>query len=230
MHASKRVDRVMSAAFSIDIEECAGTMLRLFAEYPIHHLPVVSGRRVVGMLSSADVMKLEALRPKTGMPSNEYLSQVGVAALMSRSVITIRPHELLIDAAHLMASHGIHALPVVDSQEELLGIVTTTDIMTATLHVAQRRMAPSTPAEVRPCEIGLSGPEFDQAIAAAKTAVAAGQDPQGIATALLYLQKRVILLERFLQTADQYLRDGRLESLPADLRKAIADVKAGAMT
>jgi signal-transduction protein with cAMP-binding, CBS, and nucleotidyltransferase domain len=231
MDASERVDRVMSAAFSIDIEECAGTMLRLFAEYPIHHLPVVSGRRVVGMLSSADVMKLEALRPKTGMPSNEYLSQVGVAALMSRSVITIRPHELLIDAAHLMASHGIHALPVVDSQEELLGIVTTTDIMTATLQqVAQRPTVPSTPAEVRPCEIVLGGPEFDQAIAAAKTAVAAGQDPQGVATALLYLQKRVILLERFLQIADHYLRDSRLESLPVELRKAIADVKPGTMT
>ena len=116
-------------------------MLRLFAEYPIHHLPVVSGRRVVGMLSSADVMKLEVLRPKTGAPSNEYLSEVGVAALMSKSVITIRPHELLIDAAHLMASHGIHALPVVDSQEQLLGIVTTTDIITATLQpVAHSRM------------------------------------------------------------------------------------------
>jgi acetoin utilization protein AcuB len=231
MHASERVDRVMSAAFSIDVEESAGAMLRLFAEYPIHHLPVVSGRRVVGMLSSADVMKLEALRPRTGMPSNEYLSQVGVAALMSRSVITIRPHELLIDAAYLMASHGIHALPVVDSQEELLGIVTTTDIMIATLRpVAERRMVAATPAEIRSCEIELTDPQFDQAIAAAKTAVAAGQDPQGIATVLLYLQERVVLLERFVQIADQYLRDGRLESLSAELRKAITGIPTGAMT
>lgn len=194
----------MSAAFSIDVEESAGAMLRLFAECPIHHLPVVRGRRVVGMLSSADVMKLEPHRPKTGTPSNEYLSQVAVAALMSRSVITIRPHESLIDAAQLMASHGIHALPVVDLQEELLGIVTTTDIISALLQpVAQRQMVPSTPAEVRPCEMELTGPEFGQAIAAAKTAVAAGQDPQGIATALLYLQKRVVLLERSVQIAER---------------------------
>jgi CBS domain-containing protein len=221
MNPTQRVDRVMSAAFSIDVEESAGAMLRLFAEYPIHHLPVVSGRRVVGMLSSADVMKLEALRPKTGAPSNEYLSQVGVAALMSKSVITIQPHELLIDAAHLMANHGIHALPVVDSQEELLGIVTTTDIINATLQpVAQSRMPPSTVAGA--CDIGLSGPRFDRAIAAAKTAIAAGQDPQGIATALLYLQKRIAPLERLLQIADQYLSGGRDESLQAELQRAIA--------
>ena len=224
MYSTQRVDRVMSAAFSIDVEESAGAMLRLFAEYPIHHLPVVSGRRVVGMLSSADVMKLEALRPKTAMPSNEYLSQVGVAALMSKSVITIQPHELLIDAAQLMASHGIRALPVVDSQEQLLGIVTTTDIMTATLQpVTQRQVLASTAASA--CEIGLSGPQFDQAIAAARTAVAAGQDPQSIATALLYLQKRVVPLERLLQIADQYLRGGRDESLQAELRKAIAELR-----
>jgi acetoin utilization protein AcuB len=228
MYATQRVDRVMSAAFSIDVEESAGAMLRLFAEYPIHHLPVVSGRRVVGMLSSADVMKLEALRPKTGAPSNEYLSQVGVAALMSKSVITIRPHELLIDAARLMASHGIHALPVVDSQEELLGIVTTTDIMTATLHpVAQKRILPSAAAGA--CEIGLSGPQFDQAIAAAKNAVAAGQDPQGIATALLYLQKRVVPLERLLQIADRYMRGGQDGALQAEMRKAIAELELTTM-
>ena len=228
MYATQHVDRVMSAAFSIDVEESAGAMLRLFAEYPIHHLPVVSGRRVVGMLRSADVMKLEALRPKTGTPSNEYLSQVGVAALMSKSVITIRPHELLIDAARLMASHGIHALPVVDSQEELLGIVTTTDIMTATLQpVAQTRVLPSTAAGAR--AIGLSGPQFDQAIAAAKNAVAAGQDPQGIATALLYLQKRVVPLERLVQIADRYLRNGQEGSLQAEMRKAIVELELTTM-
>lgn len=133
MYATERVDRVMSAALSIDVEESAGAMLRLFAGYPLHHLPVVSGRRVVGMLSSADVMKLDAFRRKTDVPSNEYLSQVSVAAIMSKPAITIRPHQSLLDAAYLMASHGIHALPVVDAQEQLLGILTTTDIMTAAL-------------------------------------------------------------------------------------------------
>ncbi len=133
MYATERVDRLMSAALSIAVDESAGAVLRLFAGYPIHHLPVVSGRKVVGMVSSADVMKLDAFRPKTGVLSNECLTRVNVADLMSKPPITIRPHQSLIDAAHLMASHGIHALPVVDADEQLLGILTTTDIIAATL-------------------------------------------------------------------------------------------------
>lgn len=137
MYATERVDHLMSAAVSIDVDESAGTMLRLFAGYPIHHLPVVSGRKVVGMVSSADVMKLDAFRPKTGLPSNEYMSHVNVADLMSKPAITIRPHQSLVDAAHLMASHGIHALPVVDADEQLLGILTTTDIIASTLEALE---------------------------------------------------------------------------------------------
>jgi CBS domain-containing membrane protein len=140
MHANERVDRIMSAALSIDVEESAGAMLRMFADYPIHHLPVVRGRKVVGMLSSADVTKLAALLPKTGVAYNELLDQpVGAAALMSEPVITIQPHRSLIDAADLMASHGIHALPVVDAQGCFVGIVTTTDIIRAALQPAPTR-------------------------------------------------------------------------------------------
>lgn len=123
----------MSAALSVDVEDSAGAIVRLFANYPIHHVPVVSGRRVVGMVSSADIIKVETFRPKTGVPSNDYLTQFGVADLMSKPAVTIRPDQSLSDAAHLMASHGIHALPVVDAEEQLLGILTTTDIIAATL-------------------------------------------------------------------------------------------------
>lgn len=143
MYATERVDRLMSAAVSIAVDESAGAMLRLFAGYPIHHLPVVSGRKVVGMVSSADVMKLDAFRLKTGVPSNEHLTTVSVADLMSEPAVTIRPHQSLIDAAHLMASHGIHALAVVDAEEQLLGILTTTDIIAATLQALAHEGPPS---------------------------------------------------------------------------------------
>ena len=70
MIANQRVGRVMTeAVLSIDVEESAGAVLRLFAGYPLHHLPVLNGQKVVGMLSSADVMKLEAFLPPYGWVS-----------------------------------------------------------------------------------------------------------------------------------------------------------------
>ena len=228
MNENERVGRVMTeAVLSIDVEESAGAALRLFAGYPLHHLPVVSGQKVVGMLSSADVMKLEAFLPKSGVASDEYLDQrVRISSLLRQPVVTIQPHQPLIEAARLMASHGFHALPVVDAQDHLLGIITTTDIMHAALQPARQSGAPA-PASGDEARLGIrvSGAEFDQAITAAKSAVSGGQDPQGIAMVLLYLQQRLGVLERVLAAADRYFSCGQDRSLHNALLQAIAEAK-----
>jgi len=217
------------AVLSIDVEESAGAVLRLFAGYPLHHLPVLSGQRVVGMLSSADVMKLEAFLPKSGVPADDYLDQrISIRSLLRAPVITIGPQQTLIEAARLMASHGFHALPVVDAQEHLLGIITTTDIMHAALQPPPAAAPPGgarTGADEAVRDIRVSGAEFDQAIAAAKSAVGSGQDPQGLALVLLYLQQRLGALERVLQSADRYFSCGQDRSLHAALLQSIAEAK-----
>ena len=233
MNANERVGRVMTeAVLSIDIEESASAVLRLFAGYPLHHLPVLSGQKVVGMLSSADVMKLEAFLPKTGVPAGDYLDQrISIRSLLRSPVITVQPQQSLIDAARLMASHGFHALPVVDAQDHLLGIITTTDIMHAALQPPPQADAPApTRGDAAFSGIRVSGAEFDQAIAAAKGAVGSGQDPQGVAMVLLYLQQRLNALERVLQAADRYFSCGQDRSLHSALLQAIGEAKRSVPT
>jgi CBS domain-containing protein len=97
-------------------------------------MPVVDGGRVVGMISSADLMKLDAFLPRKGLSAIEYLdSHVKLEALMQRPAVTVGGNESVARAAELMATKGIHALPVVDDRGMLIGIVTTTDIMGAAL-------------------------------------------------------------------------------------------------
>jgi len=50
---------------------------------------------------------------------------------MQRSVITIHPTALAVDAAQLMAEFTIRRLPVVDEEGCLVGIVTDTDVLEA---------------------------------------------------------------------------------------------------
>jgi len=228
--AIERVDRIMTqAVLSVDVAEPAANVLRLFAGYPIHHLPVLSEQKVVGMLSSADVMKLQALLPRTGAAGDEFLNQrMSIARLMRAPVVTIQPQQSIADAASLMASHAIHALPVVDRQQRLLGIVTTTDVMHAALAPeASPEAAAAGDNTDKLRDPRLSPAEFEQAISAARTAVAAGKDPQSIALALLYLQRRVAPLEHVLRTADRYLSSGQDNALHTALLKDIRAAKLG---
>lgn len=228
MRATDRVDHWMTeAVLSINVNEPAGEVLRLLAGYPVHHLPVLSDQKVVGMLSTADVMKIQAFIPKTGLPADVYLSKhLEVATLMRKPAITIRGHATLLDAARLMASHGVHALPVVNERDCLLGIITTTDIMHAALE--RRPASPVTSPESTgqvPLKVQMSPPEFERALAAAKAAIGAGEDVNGIAMGLMYMCQRLVSLERVLQHADRYLHLGESSSQKAALRTAVANAK-----
>ena len=225
MTADERVDRYMTeAVLSVDIDEPAGEVLRLLAGYPVHHLPVVRGEKVVGMLSAADISKLESFLPRSGEARAEYLSRhMQIATMMHKPPVTVRPQTTLLEAARIMVSNAVHALPVVDEQERLLGIITTTDIM----HAALEPHAPAPPSEAAPAatartEAQLSPAQFEHALATAKAAVAAGQDRDGVAAGLLHLQRHVVLLERVLQSAHRYLTLGQDTSQQAALRSAIA--------
>jgi CBS domain-containing protein len=227
MRATDRVDKFMTeAVLSIGIDEPASEVLRLFANYPVHHLPVLSGQKVVGMLSSADVMKIAALIPRTGSAVGAYLDQrVKVATLMSKPAITVRAHATLLEAARTMVGNAVHALPVVDEAERLLGIITTTDVMHAALEAAPAKGAATHESQGTPPEIEMSATEFEHALSSAKAAVAAGEDVELVAMGLLYLHRRLGVLEQVLQSADRYLKFGQEPARQASLRTAIAAAK-----
>jgi CBS domain-containing protein len=52
--------------------------------------------------------------------------------IMSTDLVTIRPDENLAAARALMHDKRIHHLPVIDDQEELVGLVTLTNVLAAT--------------------------------------------------------------------------------------------------
>ncbi|KNY22787.1 HPP family protein [Methylobacterium sp. ARG-1] len=55
--------------------------------------------------------------------------QTTCAAIMSRDVIGVAPHDSLAQALHLLRRHRIKALPVTDERARVLGIVTQTDLL-----------------------------------------------------------------------------------------------------
>lgn len=56
-----------------------------------------------------------------------------VKDVMSREVVTIREEELVAKAAWLMNSHKVSGLPVLNSQNDLVGMITESDIVQVTI-------------------------------------------------------------------------------------------------
>lgn len=87
----------------------------------IRHLPVVgSGRHVIGIVSSSDV--IAALATPDG--EDERVSEI-----MSRLVYIVRPETPAYRAVELMMDKKIGALPVLGQGDEIIGIVTETDFL-----------------------------------------------------------------------------------------------------
>ena len=90
----------------------------------IHHLPVVEGLRLVGMVSSSDLLKLHLL--------DDHLSiyeRVTVDQIMETNVVVIQKGATLRDAAEKLCMGHFHALPVVDRRRHLVGIITASDLI-----------------------------------------------------------------------------------------------------
>lgn len=88
-------------------------------------LPVMNNGKLVGIITERD------LRQHWG-----YLDPTKVDAAMTPDPVTITPRVTAEDVARLMLQHKIGGLPVVESGQ-LVGIVSTSDLLRALLNVVQ---------------------------------------------------------------------------------------------
>jgi len=192
MHANDPVNRIMTEpVLTIGSHESLEEALRLFASYPVHHLPVVEAGSVVGILSSADVAKLNFFLPPPGNARTALLKdRWQVKKIMRSPAITVAEHESAQRAAELMAANGVHSLPVLNSKGTLIGIVTTTDMMHGCLN-----RVPTT-ASAAPAASDLSRMRaLENVLSAAKRYLSAGQDER-LHTALMQAIDSAELLQQ----------------------------------
>ena len=111
-------------------------------EYRVSAFPVIDeNRRVIGVVSEADLLAKEALAGEhAGLPAaltgilhhKEYKKADGLTAgdLMTHPAVTVRPEDSVEHAARLMYTLQVKRLPVVDAGGYLVGIVSRSDLLT----------------------------------------------------------------------------------------------------
>lgn len=101
----------------------------IFEKHKIHHIPVIEEGKVVGLVSKADYNKSVPFFHVDDEQLQTYLEQVPVKDVMIKKIATINANERLDVAALIFNENYFHALPVVNEKKELLGIITTFDLL-----------------------------------------------------------------------------------------------------
>ncbi|MBK6932392.1 MAG: CBS domain-containing protein [Saprospirales bacterium] len=98
-----------------------GEAREIFMTKRIHHIPIVDGKKLVGLITSWDIFKL-------GLSAVAY-QDMRVSEVMTTHLAALEPDQHIGAAAEVLMEHLFHAVPIVNDKRELLGIVTTYDVL-----------------------------------------------------------------------------------------------------
>jgi CBS domain-containing protein len=125
-------DAMTEPAVSVGPTDSLLDAAKLMVDHQVRHLPVVENGVVVGMLSDRDI------RTVVGDPVRYVESREGdgahelnVREAMAPTAVTVRANRPLRELANELADEKIGALPIVDADGKLIGIVSYVDALRA---------------------------------------------------------------------------------------------------
>lgn len=100
--------------------------LELMQEHGIRHLPVLDQGEVVGIVSERDILT---------HIGKQWDKMIKIEDIMSTSVLTVHASDNLGDVAYALSSNKKGSAIVLDENDELYGIFTTTDALNALVEI-----------------------------------------------------------------------------------------------
>lgn len=131
----KKVRDIMNP-FPIMVEEDTSLLdvFKIVREKHLSHLLVVSGNKLVGIISKEDLLNkmLDLAADTTGRNYNQIiLRTTPVKRIMTTELFTADPGDLLSATIDRILETGIHCIPVINDKNEPIGILNPVDILKA---------------------------------------------------------------------------------------------------
>ncbi len=118
---------------TVSEEDSLDTVTQSLDRFRFRHIPVLDGRVVVGVITERDLLRYAVSALEQGPAANVKAADIErrtfVAQVMTRHPRTVPPKTPVTEAAAVMADERIGCLPVVNAAGELLGIVTSSDLL-----------------------------------------------------------------------------------------------------
>jgi len=130
---STRLSEVMvREVVSLQINDRTSLVDTLMKFNPIHHIPVVEGTVLKGLISQGDLYRnmLSTYYYDSEREQHSFLDNfMELPNIMTRDPISMTPDNTVGEALDTMLEYKLGCIPIVDSSNELVGIITSTDML-----------------------------------------------------------------------------------------------------
>jgi acetoin utilization protein AcuB len=118
---------------TVGLDDELSTLRKLFDAHGFHHVLVVDGQRLVGVISDRDVLRemspfIDTLGERT---QDVATLRKKAHQFMSRKLVVARRDESVAEAVARMLDHSVSCLPVVTANGHVEGIVSWKDLIRA---------------------------------------------------------------------------------------------------
>jgi CBS domain-containing membrane protein len=133
MQANTPISRIMTRKpETVKPSDTMEAVRKIFEKRGFHHIPVVDGERLVGLVSYTDYLQLIRTvfdNSQETRVNEKVLNATLAKDVMTESLLCLSPTDTTEAALRVFKANQFHSLPVVDDKGHLVGIVTTYDLM-----------------------------------------------------------------------------------------------------
>jgi len=115
---------------TIDINNSMNDAINLLKEHNIRTLPVMKNDKLVGIVTDRDLKRASA-SDATSLEIYELLyliSSIKIKDIMTKDLITVPLDYTIEETAETLLKHKISGVPIIDHEDDLIGIITKSDI------------------------------------------------------------------------------------------------------
>lgn len=137
MKKREKISAIMTQeVLTVDINDPLQKVSDMFQSNKLRHLPVLAHGNLVGMISHTDILRISFGNTfgedQTGA-DQAIFEMLSINQVMKHSPVSVSADQTITEAAEILSNKEFHALPVTN-EKELVGIVTTTDLIKYFIH------------------------------------------------------------------------------------------------
>lgn len=133
MRKNELITKIMTPASKIEsvhIDQKLSEVRQILSDKEVHHVPVLSGDKLVGLISATDMLKMTFTAYGGDQRSfDAYLDhEFTIEKVMTKELTTLTNNATIREAALMLSKDVFNSLPIVGDENTFMGLVTTKDL------------------------------------------------------------------------------------------------------